>query len=360
MTPENHSKTRHRLWLELSLPIVSAILALVAGEVVVRKFLPPPGRISKPATPKESGNGQAMRSLHRADPVIGWVLSPEPLEYRHRLVDEDGALEYDVIYSVAHGQRRTSANPPSGPVLIATGCSFTFGHGLNDPDTWPWLLQEQLPTYHVVNIANMAYGTDQALLAAERQVTKSPGQTAAVVLGLGDFQIERNRSAQGWLSVIYPYSKPMFAITPGGVEYKGQVHIWSPPILSKSDLFAHAANIMANRAYGVVPSHQQGTLLTVALIQDFAKRFQALGVKFAVAVLPYPNESVSDQALILERLYAAGIPTIRPDFPRLPNGRLERRRFAVGATDSHPNRAYNQILVEQLGPFLKSKGIVSP
>jgi hypothetical protein len=359
MSSENPSQTGHRrseLWLFLG----SVILALLAGELAAREFLTPPARISKPATPKDQENDKAMGSLHRADPEIGWVLSPGPLEYRHRLVDESGVVEYDVVYSVAAGQRRTSANPQSGPLVIATGCSFTFGHALNDPDTWPWLLQERLPNYHVMNVANMGYGTDQALLAAERQVNKSPGQVAAVVLGLGDFQIERNRSAQGWLSVIYPYSKPMFAVAPGGIEYKGQVHVWSPPILSHSVLFAHAMNILANRTYGVVASHQKGTLLTVALIEDFAKRFQARGVKLAVAVLPYANESLADEAFLLEKLHAAGIPTMRPDLPRLPNGAIEDgRRFAVSATDSHPNRAYNQILVEQLDPFLKSTGTVT-
>jgi hypothetical protein len=35
----------------------------------------------------------------------------------------------------------------------------------------------------------MAYGADQALLAAEGQVLRAPGQAASVLLGLADFQI---------------------------------------------------------------------------------------------------------------------------------------------------------------------------
>jgi hypothetical protein len=362
---------RTELWLSLG----TVVLALAAGELAARKFLPPPFRvILQPATPGAPDNGRAMRSLHRADPLLGWALQSGPMEYRHTLSDKNGIVQYDVVYSVVNGQRRTSlpgagahgstdAEPTEGPVVIAAGCSFTFGHGVSDQDSWPWQLQEKLPQYRVMNTGVMAYGTDQALMAAERQVNLSPGRTAAVILGFPDFQIERNRAPQGWLVFVYPFAKPLFAIGPdGSAVYKRQVRIWSPPVLSDSVLFARATNIAANRIYGIV-SHEGARRLTAALIRTFAERFQAAGVRLAVVMLPYGGDSApeprADRAFLIENLRAAHIPTLTPDFPRLPNGRFDNQRFLVSPLDGHPNREYNRILVNQLAPFLRSSGIVS-
>ncbi|HEY6346034.1 MAG TPA: hypothetical protein VIY49_31485 [Bryobacteraceae bacterium] len=360
---------------ELWLSLASLVLALLGGEIAARKFLPPPYRvILQPSSPGTADNGRAMRSLHRADPLLGWVLRSDPMEYRHTLSDKNGIVQYDVIYSVQNGQRRTSLSAPGahgstgaksteGPVVIAAGCSFTFGHALNDQDSWPWQLQESLPRYRVMNTADLGYGTDQALLAAERQVNLSPGRAAAVILGFGDFQIERNRAPQGWLVFLYPFAKPLFAIGPDGVAvYRRQVRIWSPPVLSDSVLFAHTMNIAANRVYGIV-SHDGAQKLTAALIRTFAQRFQAAGARLAVVMLPYAGDqdpqSHADRGFLIENLRAAHIPTLTPDFPRLANGQLDVQRFMVTPLDKHPNREYNRLLVNQLAPFLRSSGIIS-
>jgi hypothetical protein len=352
------------LWLSLG----AIVLAFVGCEFAARRFLPPPARvILRPPPPGSADNGRAMRSLHRADPLLGWTLKSDPMEYRQALSDKNGVVQYDVVYSVMNGQRRTSlstgAKPAEGPVVIATGCSFTFGHALNDQDSWPWQLQERLPGYRVMNTADLGYGTDQALLAAERQVNLSRGHAAAVILGFGDFQIERNRAPQGWLLFLYPFSKPLFAIGPDGVAvYQRQVRIWSPPVLSDSVLFAHAMNIAANRVYRIV-SHEGARKLTAALIRTFAERFQAAGVRLAVVMLPYAGdqdpEPRADRGFLIENLRAAHIPTLTPEFPRLANGQFDVQRFMVTPLDKHPNREYNRILVNQLAPFLRSSGIVS-
>ena len=154
---------------------------------------------------------------------------------------------------------RRPPDPESArPVVVAAGCSFSFGHGLNDEDTWPWLLQEQLPQYQVLNAAVMGYGTDQALLAAERQIRQHPAQ--AVVLGFGAFQIERNRAPQGWLVSIYPFSKPLFDVPSGQAGYLRQVRFWPRGVVGdNSNFFARFVNTLANRAYGIPRMSKHGT-----------------------------------------------------------------------------------------------------
>jgi hypothetical protein len=91
------------------------------------------------------------------DSEIGWVLSSTPVKSRHRLVGKNGVVDFDVVYSVHDERRDTSVLPHSGPVILTAGCSFTFGHGVKDQDSWPWLLQEQLQDSQVINVAAMAY-----------------------------------------------------------------------------------------------------------------------------------------------------------------------------------------------------------
>ena len=351
-------------WREAAVCAGTLLVSLLLAEAVAREFLPPPPRVlGEHASLTGRQNNQALHGLSHADPKIGWVLTADPVQFRHRFVDQAGKVQYDVVYSVLGGHRRTSGRAGSGPQIITTGCSFTFGHGLRDEDTWPWMLQTQLTGYEVVNTAAMGYGTDQALLAAERAVNQAPHRIAAVVLGLGDFQIERNRSSQGWLVHLYPFTKPLFSVDGSSVRYEGQVRSWSQGLLAeRSNLFAYGITALANRIYRI-PSHDQARELTVALISTFARKFQALGVRFAAVMLPYAGDetpqSQTDTGFLVRRLRQAGIPVLTLEFPRLADGRFDIKQFMVSPMDKHPNRLYNENLTCQLARFLQANSIVS-
>ena len=102
-----------------------------------------------------------------------------------------------------------------------------------------------------------------------------------------------------------------------------------------------------------IEPHDGGRELTVALITDFARRFQARGSQLVVVVLPHlldqSPQSKVDRAFITAQLRAAGVPTLVMDIPRLPDGRLPPHGFTVGG---HPNRQYNLLLADQLVKFL--------
>jgi hypothetical protein len=354
---------------EIVLISLSFVFALLLGEIGARIALPNPARADRSAIAAASemrkpSNRITFRSLHRPDPEAGWILNPGSLEYRNRLVDSHGVLQYDVVYSVESGRRKTSAAPPEGPEVVAAGCSFTFGHGLNDQDTWPWLLQEKLPQHRVVNAGCMGYGTDQALVVAEREVRRHPSQIRAVVFGFGDFQIERNRCTQGWLVTVYPFSKPLFTMRSGDVSYVRQVRFWDGGIAAQySNLFGQILNTLGNRVNGI-PSHEGARNLTAALLTSFGRRFQNLGVRFAVIILPYHGDNSPlarvDRQFIRERLQAASIPVLTIDLSRDEKGALNVRDFMVSSIDHHPNRRYNLALTSQLTPFLHSTGIIEP
>jgi len=333
---------------EILLAGLSIVLTWSVGEVAARLLLSPPLQISKrrfsdPGIPK-----------HLADPQLGWAIAPQNASYRFRASSQAGSV--DVCYSIQHGRRATAAHPVAGPLLISAGCSFTFGLGLNDQETWPWLLQERLPAYHVVNTGTNGYGTDQALLAAERVALDSTEPTRMVVLGFGDFQIERNRSTQAMIYYPYPLGKPLFLPRGDTLESAGLVKFWYPGnLLDGSVLFMNITNRVANWV-NRVPSHQGAREVTARLIVEFSRRFQARGVRLAVVIVPHAGDqspqSKIDSQFIVDRLRAAGIPTLIPNFPRLPDGRLDIHRFLIPSDQVHPNREYNLLLADQLAQFL--------
>jgi hypothetical protein len=342
---------------DLLLVLFSVGLGLLAGEAGARWFLPHLYRL--PDVLRTRGDFQTMSApVVAKDAEIGWVLSSPPVKSRHRLVGKDGAVHFDVVYSVHDGHRDTSALPHSGPVVVTAGCSFTFGHGVNDQDSWPWLLQERLQDSQVINVASMAYGTDQALLAAERQVVRLQGQVRTVVLGFVGVQIERNRAAQSWLWTIYPFGKPLFAISGDHLRNTGLVHFWTlGSTLDRSALLAHTARTMADRVVYRVETHDGARRLTTGLIRDFARRFQARGVELVVVVLPYMEdqgrEQTEDRRFVVEQLRSAGLKTLVPQFPRQNDGKLDAHRFMASTWDTHPGREYNVLVADQLAQILR-------
>lgn len=347
------SLTRRKLILALT----SVVFALLMGEAGARWLLPPNYRFTQSHRP--STGSAPSPPIHVSDPQIGWRLSPQFIKSHARGgVSPDGFQWPDVVYTIRKNERITSTELQSGPMIVATGCSFTFGQGVNDQDTWAWLLQNLLPNSRVANVAAMGYGTDQALLAADREASDFPGEVRTIVLGFGDFQIERNRCPQRWLCTLYPFSKPRFLLGGNELQYKGQIKFWSlgntlDYAFDHSVLLSHIADVVADRLVHRIEGHDEARRLTVALITDFAQRFQARGIRLVVVVLPYLGDEApqpkSDRGFVLDQLRAAGIATLVLDIPRLPNGRLDPHRYLVG---SHPNRQYNLLLANQLARFL--------
>jgi hypothetical protein len=326
---------------------VASALALLGAEAATRLLLPPPLRISdrrfdSPPIPK-----------HIPDAELGWTIPPRDAVYRFRSSGKTGSV--DVHYTIQGGHRAAAAHPVAGPALIATGCSFTFGLGLDDENTWPWLLQERIPDYHVINAGVNGYGTDQALMAAERVALHTPGVQLAV-LGFGDFQIERNRGTQAVIYHPYPLGKPLFLPQGAGLTYQGLVRFWYPgALLDHSMVFMRITNKVGNLANRVT-SHEGAREVTARVIMEFSRRFQAKGVRLAVIVLPHAGdqspESKADRAFMVARLNAAKIPTLIPEFPRRPDGQLDVGRFFIPSDEIHPNREYNLLVSDQLAKFL--------
>lgn len=120
-------------------------------------------------------------------PTLGFGLNPGTYSV---------TINDSLSYSVTHGLdslRVTSSSVVSDslPQLWLMGCSYTYGMGVNDEETFAWLLQEKHPELRVRNFGVPGFGTVQSYLQLKQllEAGEIPGQ---VILNYADFHDERN------------------------------------------------------------------------------------------------------------------------------------------------------------------------
>lgn len=97
------------------------------------------------------------------DEIRGWA--PRPHHYRHQRGINDGRKLWDVHYTIgADGLRLTP--PADGEPVWFFGDSFTYGEGLEDAETFPWIFSE-LTKHQSRNFAFNGYGAHQMLRLLE-------------------------------------------------------------------------------------------------------------------------------------------------------------------------------------------------
>lgn len=115
-------------------------------------------------------------------------------------------LNNGLIYNATHtqiGTRSTGGNlADTLPKLFVYGCSYTYGQGVNDEHTYPYVLQTVLDSISVVNYAHPGYGTLQAVLQLEKSVANG-NVPQTVVLGHAPFHEERNLLSRSYKEKLY-------------------------------------------------------------------------------------------------------------------------------------------------------------
>lgn len=109
----------------------------------------------------------ALYTLHRSDPELGWTGMPNARR-RFRRLDFDTVVEHD-----AGGWRRPDPHPPADAArrVLVLGDSFTWGWGVGQGELFSDVLQRQLGrSAAVTNRGVTAYGTAQEYLLMRREL----------------------------------------------------------------------------------------------------------------------------------------------------------------------------------------------
>jgi hypothetical protein len=128
--------------------------------------------------------------LYAPRPVIGW--GPDrPGQFRAEKTDpKTGAAIYSANYTIDSNLLRKTLSCESGPTVVFFGCSFTFGEGLNDADTFPQAFADS--ANHKVRVLNLGFSG-----YGPHKISSSVSETVAP---LSSTQCPTRRRLRGWRS----------------------------------------------------------------------------------------------------------------------------------------------------------------
>jgi len=270
-----------RVFLLLS----TVALVVTAAEAVIREIRRPPG--PPPDFP-------AQRYL----PDVGYC--PAPGHSTRSRKEVDGRTVFDVRYTIdRHGLRVT---PPAGPDPVATllcfGCSFTFGDGVEDHETWPYRVGARSKgRVKVHNFAYHAWGPHQALALLEsgrvRRVVEPRGKVVGVYLAIWD-HVNRCAGLDQ-----FAITGPRYLLADGRLRRDGMLIDRFPALkwfsaLRKSEIYKHAVLRQAG------PRPPDPGLMT-AILAAAKRRFEATYGTGTFHVLLWPGPRTDELKAHLSR-----------------------------------------------------------
>jgi len=154
-------------WRRATIALTTVVVALVALECIAH-FRSGARAITESGTARGPG-------FFAADEVRGFGAPRKASLYRARREDASGTPIFDVIYSIgANGLRITPPALSDGRETWFFGCSLTFGAGVPDEETLPYLFTERTGRA-TSNFAFPGYGPHQMLRMVETDYPAAQG-----------------------------------------------------------------------------------------------------------------------------------------------------------------------------------------
>ena len=199
--------------------IFSILVSLVIVEVLLRLTGFKPWVYEK----TESGNQEIFIN----DSDLGWISKKGTYE-----LVIDNKLKSKVKIVIANeGDRFTGINNKNKQKIIFIGGSFTQGWGVNDSDTFAYLIQKKFNNFYAYNFAQSGYSGVQSLLLLKRKI-KNIKSTKLIIYGFIEHHEQRNVARSGWLKTLQRSSKRGHKQTPkipyASVNKLGELAYYKP------------------------------------------------------------------------------------------------------------------------------------
>jgi hypothetical protein len=319
------------------------LLAIAGAEVGLRRL---------GITPFDPDAVRAMVGTIAVEPG-GRLVEPDPtlgfVNVRGKVDVTFGDLEF----SATHDEQRhriTNSNPANDAgreEIYIFGCSIAHGFGVDDEETFPYLLQQAAPSWKVTNFGIESASTVQALLELE-QLLAAGAKPKCVVLAYAGFHDERNvslRKRRRELAplnpvigdVLVPYARLTesddLEIYEASLQYREfPLSRWSA-ILNLIDLVLIGQEMQASRMDEV----------TRALLLRFQKLCREHDIELVVAGI-WP-----DAKEILAWCAEQGIANVDLSFDT-----STREYLTDSKVDRHPGRKGHQHYATRLAEFLRT------
>jgi hypothetical protein len=131
---------------------------------------------------------------------------------------------FRVTYHIDDRGNRVTPDPARAErEVLVLGCSWTFGHGVEDEQAWPYLLGLAWSEAKVHNGGAMAYGTAHAWLLLREELERAP--PALVIYAFSHHHQRRNYLRRSWLRSVAEWGRlhPHVELEDGALVARGAV-----------------------------------------------------------------------------------------------------------------------------------------
>jgi len=315
----------------------------------------------------------------RDQPRFGFVSFDSGLGYRLAPGSYDlavGATQTKVDIT-EQGLREARTYPPadapdgrSGAQRIATvGCSFTFGFGVEESETWSAQLEERLDDTDVINLGVLGYGQDQSLLRLQED---GPWNDAGVlVLGLVARTSVRNLAAVSPFSGV-AFPKPRFVLEDDGMTLFDSLpsdsfdatrydeHGLPMDAWARAGTYSRTLDAILAPSSEAIHEQQVGMHeLTARLLTEMSETLEQKQGRFVVLYMPERRRIVEDRAQagardpLVRLLSDRGMEIVDPsaELAEWLDDHEEAKLFA--ADGQHPGVPYHEIAARKLAAALE-------
>lgn len=260
---------------------------------------------------------------------------------------------FDVRYGYdARGRRETPAdNGDPKAELLLFGCSYTFGHGLENEETWAWRLGSLLgPEWRVSNYANNGFGAHQMLSLLEEKAVEPPVAPARASIFLAiEHHLRRNAGLTGGgRSVRYALRDGQLA-RDGFTDEAYRALFRIPQVFNGSQL-ASQVSFLAEEA--IVKREHAALEETYLAIIEKSARLLREEYKAPLTVLLWP-----DVARLEPELRRRGIATLQAHamLPDWDATAIQGDAYLIDpGVENHPNPRATRELAEGLAAYFRS------
>ncbi|OGV55842.1 MAG: hypothetical protein A2017_07515 [Lentisphaerae bacterium GWF2_44_16] len=189
---------------------------------------------------KQGKSGKFPVPLYSSDWELGWKMRGN-LDLKIRLDDccDKDAPEWKLTTD-SQGNRMIPDGNGSARKIYTMGCSFTYGFGVDDPKTYPAVLQRLLgKEFQVINLSGCAYSTYQNLLKLEK-LLEGDSQPELIIYGFHSNILERSIFNLERAQVHKGFKMPSCVSKKGRLIRRKPHPYWIFPLSGRSVLFSKA------------------------------------------------------------------------------------------------------------------------
>lgn len=278
---------------------------------------------------------------HRVDPTRGWEKVPG--SFRNVRAGRTVVATHWSNDARATAERELSSDRR----VVLLGGSFAYGFGLNDSETFAWLLKETTPDIEWLNLATSGYGTYQSLLTLERYFGNEELSPIIVIYGFNWFHERRNVAADPWQYAM-AYTSPgirlsiPYVVLERGENLERKIHIYPDWPLKR----VSAAVALAERAFNklqISGRAERGPAVMRALLLEMNRLTRERGSRLLILVMGARCDYFEffEQANI--EFVNCRPPTYSPE---------------MSLSDGHPSARRNLHYAECLGSYLRQNELL--